>query len=120
MEMDTESRMDWLLRKQLLIFDFKRTFDGLVGDDQRVLAEFVDWESSGPTSTFNELRDHLCGDAKFGFDVNHVYLFGLVFSCKESKKEWIIRTADLEQIDYLRHPKNDGGIVVCQCSHSCV
>ena len=66
MEMDTESRMDWLLRKQLLIFDFKTTFDGLVVDSLNILAEFVDCESSDPTCTFNQVRDQLSGDAKFG------------------------------------------------------
>ena len=54
--------------------DFERFFDGLVGDGHNILAEFVDWESSGPTYTFNELRDHLCGDAKFCFDAGHIYM----------------------------------------------
>ena len=53
MEMDTESRMDWLLRKQLLIFDFKTTFDGLVVDSLNILAEFVDCKSFDLTCTFN-------------------------------------------------------------------
>ena len=43
---------------------------------------------------------------KFKFDANKVSLFGLYYSCKESKKEWITRTIDLESIDYLRHPTN--------------
>ena len=68
------------------------------------MAEFVDWESSGPTYTFNELRTEFCGDAKFKFDAIKIYMFGL-YSCKESKKEWIMRTSDIECIDYYRHPK---------------
>ena len=33
-------------------------------------------------------------------------IFSLYYSCKESKKEWITRTIDLESIVYLRHPTN--------------
>ena len=68
------------------------------------MAEFVDWEVSGLTYTFNELRNELCGDAKFKFDAAKVSLFGLCYTCQESKKEWITRTIDLEYIDVQRHP----------------
>ena len=55
-------------------------------DGQKILAEFVVWESSGPTYTFNKLRDQLCEDAKFGFDVNTIYLFGFSLHAKSPKK----------------------------------
>ena len=79
--------------------------DGLVGDGQKILAEFVDWESFGPTCTFDELRDQLCGDAKFCFDVNNIYIFGIYFTCEEFKKDLITRTVDLEDRHFVRHPK---------------
>ena len=87
MEMDTQSKFDVLVSKEVSVSEFEKTRDGLKGDGQNLLAEFVDWEVSGPTYTFNELRNELCGDAKFKFDVNKVSLFGLYYSCKESKKE---------------------------------
>ena len=77
--------MQWLLSKQLLISDYENTLDGFVGDGQKLLAEFVDWECSGPTYMFNELRDQLCGDAKFCFHVNNIYLQEIWLTCKESK-----------------------------------
>ena len=64
----------------------------------------MDWEVSGPTYTFNEISNELCGDAKFKFDVNKVSLFGLHDSCKESTKEWITRAIDLESINFNRNP----------------
>ena len=75
MKVEIQSRMQWLLSKELFIFDLEKTTDGLVGGVQKILAEFVGWECFGPTHTLNELRDQLCGDAKFGFDVNNIYLF---------------------------------------------
>ena len=80
--------------------------DDIVGDGQKLLAEFVDRECSSPTYTFNELRDQLCGDAKFSFDVKNIYLYGIWCTCNESKREWITRTIELEGIDFVRHPKN--------------
>ena len=88
-----------------MISDFEKTMDGLVGDGQKILAEFVDWESFGPTCTFDELRDQLCGDAKFCFDVNNIYIFGIYFTCEEFKKDLITRTVDLEDIHSVRDPK---------------
>ena len=39
--------------------------------------------------------------------MHHIYLYGLVFSCKELKKKKIItKTINLESINYLRHPTN--------------
>ena len=69
------------------------------------MAEFVDWQASGPTYSFTDLRNELCGDAKFKFDDTKVWLHGLVYTCTDSKKGWTSRTIDLENIDYLRHPK---------------
>ena len=63
--------------------DFVKSFDGLVRDSKNVLAEFVDWESSSPTYSFNEWREQLCGDTKFGFDVKNTYLYGIYFTWKE-------------------------------------
>ena len=41
MEVETQSRMDWLLSKEVLLSGFEKTFDGLVGVGQHILAEFV-------------------------------------------------------------------------------
>ena len=65
MEVESQSKVEWLCNKKLLTSDFEATLDGLDGDGQSIVLEFVDWESSGPTYTFNELRDTLCGEAKF-------------------------------------------------------
>ena len=54
--------------------------------------------------------------AKFGFDASKVYL-GLFYLCKESKKEWIIKTSDLECIDYVRHPKTMGELLSVDTSN---
>ena len=43
--------------------NFEATLDGLVGDGQSIIMEFVDWTSSGPTDDFNELQNALCGEA---------------------------------------------------------
>ena len=67
--------------------EFEKTLDGLVGDGQNILAEFVDWQAAGPTYTFNELRNELCRDAKIKFDVNKVSLYGLCYTCRESKRD---------------------------------
>ena len=56
---------------------FEATLDGLKGDGQSISNEFVDWESAGPTFSFNELRDALCGEAKYLCDANLMYLFSL-------------------------------------------
>ena len=55
MEVDTQSRLDLLVSKDGAVSGFEITLDGLKGDGQNLLAEFVDWEVSGPTYTFNEL-----------------------------------------------------------------
>ena len=68
-----------VVQQKLWISDFEVTFDGLVGDGQSILSEFVDWESSGPTYTFNELRNALCGEVKFYFYADHMYLLGLAY-----------------------------------------
>ena len=57
MEVESQTRMQWLLSKQLLISDYEKTLNSIVGDGQKLLAELVDWECSGPTYTFNESRD---------------------------------------------------------------
>ena len=85
MEVDTQSRLDMLVSKNVAVSNFERTLDGLKGDVQNLVAELVDWEVSGPTYTFNELSNELCGNAKFKFDATKVSLFGLFYTCKESK-----------------------------------
>ena len=64
------------------------------------MADFVNLESSGLIYTFNELRDQLCGDAKFGFDVNNIYLFGIVLCARNPNKiglpeQWISKALPL-------------------------
>ena len=86
MEEEDNSRMNWLLEKKLLVSDFEKSFDKITKDGQYIMAEFVDWESSGPTYSLNGLKDHLCGAAKFCFDANRVYLFGLEFACRAFRK----------------------------------
>ena len=85
---------------------FKATLDSLKGDDQSIINEFVDWESAGPTFSFNELRDALCGEVKYLFDANHMYLFGLAYTGRDSKKIWTSRTIALVDIEYQKHHGN--------------
>ena len=59
MEADTQSRLDMLISKNVAVSEFDRTLNSLKGDGQNLLAEFVDWEVSDPTYTFNELRNEL-------------------------------------------------------------
>ena len=99
-----KSRSEWLCNRKILTSQFEATLDGLEGDGQSIINEFVDWESSGPTYSFNELRDALCGEAKFRFDADHMYLFGLAYTGRDSKKLWTSRTIALEGIEYQRHP----------------
>ena len=68
------------------VSDFERTLDGLVGDGLSIIKEFVGWESSGPTYSFNDLRNALCREAKLCFNADHIYLFGLAYTGRDSKK----------------------------------
>ena len=86
--------------------DFKFTLDGLVGDGSHIITELVDWESLGLTYSFNELRDILCGEAKACFNADQLYLFGLAYTGRESKKIWTTRTIELEGIDFQKHPRS--------------
>ena len=79
-DVEMHSKVEWLCNRKLLVSDFERAFDGLVGDGQSIVTEFVDWESSDPTYTFNEPRDNLCGEAKLYFNANHIFLFGLAYN----------------------------------------
>ena len=56
MEVDSQSRIEGLCNIKLLKSYFEATLDGLVGNGSSIANEFVDWESSGPTFNFNELR----------------------------------------------------------------
>ena len=86
--------------------NFEATFDGLVGDSQSIIQEFVDWVSACPTYDFNDLRNALCGEAKFCFNADHMYLFGLAYIGCDSKKIWTSRTIELVGIEYQKHPKD--------------
>jgi hypothetical protein len=57
MEVESQPKIEWLCNKKLWVSDFEFVLDGLVGDGTSIIPEFVDWESSGPTYRFNELRD---------------------------------------------------------------
>ena len=48
MEVDTQSNLDMLLKKEVVVTEFERTLDNLQGDGQNLLAEFVDWQAAGP------------------------------------------------------------------------
>jgi len=97
--------MDLLLNKKVFTTSFEKTFDTLQGDGQQLLNEFVDWPVAGDAYSYNELKNELCGDAKFKFDPARVWLSGLVWSHTDSKKAWASRTIDLEDVDFQRHPK---------------
>ena len=57
MEVESQPKIEWLCNKKLWVSDFELTLDGLVGDGSHIITELVDWESSGLTYNFNELRD---------------------------------------------------------------
>ena len=92
MEVESRPKSEWLCNKKLWMSDFELTLDGLLGDGTSIIPEFVDWESSGPTYRFNGLRDMLCGEVKMCFDPENLYLFGLAYTGRESKKIWTTRT----------------------------
>ena len=56
MEVDSQCKLDKLVSKNPAVSDFEKTLDGLKGDGQNLLAEFVDWEVFGPSYSFNEIR----------------------------------------------------------------
>ena len=70
MDVESQSKIEWLCNKKLWVSDFELTLYGLVGDGQSIIKEFVDWESSGPTYNFNKLRDVLCGETKLCFNAD--------------------------------------------------
>ena len=57
MELESQTKCEWLCSRNLLICQFEATLDSLTGDGQSIFNEFIDWESAGPTVRFNELRD---------------------------------------------------------------
>ena len=91
---------------KVLKSQFEARFDGLNGEYIDIANEFVDWESAGEIFSFKELRNALCGEAKLCFDADHLYLFGLAYTEKDSKKIWTTRTIELEGIEYKKHPRN--------------
>ena len=106
MGVESQLKSDWLCNKKLLVSDFELPFDGLVGDGSNIVSELVDWESSGATYRFNELRDILCGEAKMCFNPERLFLFGLAYTGRESKKIWSNRTIESEGIDFMKHPQD--------------
>ena len=96
MDIEAQSKMDLLLKKKCFTTSFEDTFDALQGDGQQLLNEFVDWPVAGEVYTYNDLKNELCGDAKFKFDAARISLSGLVWSYTDSKKAWTSRTIDLE------------------------
>ena len=106
MGVESQLKNDWLCNKKLMVSNFELTFDGLVGDGSKIVSELVDWESSGATYLFNELRDILCGEAKMCFNPERLFLFGLAYTGRESKKIWSNRTIELEGIDFMKHPQD--------------
>ena len=104
MEVASQSKFDWLCNKKVMMSNFEATLDALVGNGQCIIQEFIDWESSGPTYDFNELRNALCGEAKLCFNADHMYLFGLAYTGRDSKKIWTSRTIELVGIEYQKHP----------------
>jgi len=55
MEVASQTKLEWLCNKKVMMSNFKTSLDGLTGDGQSIIMEFVDWTSSGPTYDFNEL-----------------------------------------------------------------
>ena len=49
MELESQTRCEWLCSRKPLISQFEATLDGLTGDGQSIINEFVDWVSAGPT-----------------------------------------------------------------------
>ena len=48
MEVESQSKSEWLSSRKPLTSQFEATLDGLKGDGQSIINEFVDWESAGP------------------------------------------------------------------------
>jgi len=68
MDLEAQSKMDVLLKKKCFATNFEDTFDSLQGDGQQLLNEFVDWSVAREVYSYNDLKNELCGDAKFKFD----------------------------------------------------
>ena len=85
MEVEAQSKMDLLLNKKAFTTSFENTLDTLQGDGQQLLNEFVDWPVAGDVYSYSELKNELCGDAKFKFDPASVWLSGLVWSYRFQK-----------------------------------
>ena len=43
MEVESQSKSEWLCNRKLLTSQFEATLDGLAGDGSRIINEFVDW-----------------------------------------------------------------------------
>ena len=69
-------------------------------DGQYILTEFVNWNCGGPTYSFNALRDLRCGEAKHLLNNDEIYPYGLSFTIKDSKQQWLKRTDKLEGGDF--------------------
>ena len=85
MEVDTQSKLDKLVSKNPAVSE----------DGQKILAEFMDWQATGPTYSFCELRNELC---------KKLFLYGLPYTCKESKKDWLDGSIEKLNVDYNKQP----------------
>ena len=45
MEVASQTKLEWLCNKKVMTSNFEATLDGLVGDGQSIIMEFVDWTS---------------------------------------------------------------------------
>ena len=97
MEVDTQSNLDKLVSKNPPVSEVKQTLDNIKGDGHNILAQFVDWQASGPSYSFHELRNELCGDAKIKFEANKIFLYGLSYTATEAKKQWRERNHRVEE-----------------------
>ena len=80
-------KMQILIDETLQLTNHKKYVDAARGDCLHILTDFVDWEPSGPTFTFNKLKDDLRGAITLCFNEARLYRHSLSYSCTESKKE---------------------------------
>ena len=80
MEVDTQSKLDKLVSKNPAVSE----------DGQKILAEFMDWQATGPTYSFCELRNELCRNTKIKFDEKSYFCMVCPTHAKSPKKiGWI-------------------------------
>ena len=105
MEVESQLKSEWLCNKKLWVSDFELTFNGLVGDGSSIVSEFVDWESSGATYRFNELRDILCGEAKMCLIQNDCFFLGLLILEENQRKSGLPEQSNWKALSSKDIPK---------------